>query len=47
MPIPAVGDSLCRHDESTTTSAREPSVLLVASDEMLLSLGKGKDRLCR
>ena len=54
VPVPAVGDSLCRHDESATTSAGEPSVSLVSSDEMLplvssvlhsLLLGKGKDRL--
>ena len=54
VPVPAVGDSFCRHDESDMTSAGELAVLLVASDEMLplvscvlhsLSLGKGKDRL--
>ena len=54
MPVPAVSDSLCRHDESATTSAGEPSVSLVPPDEVLLSvlsvlhsllLGKGMDRL--
>ena len=54
VPVPAVGDSLYRHDESAMTSAGEPSVLLVSLDEMLplvspvlhsLSLGKGMDRL--
>ena len=54
VPVPAVGDSLCRCVESSTTSEGEPSISLVASDEMLplvssvlhsLSLGKGKDRL--
>ena len=54
MPVPAVGDSLCLHDESAMTSEGEPSVLLVSSDVMLpsvssvlhsLFLGKGMDRL--
>ena len=54
VPVPAVGESLCRQDESVTTSAGEPSVLLVSSDMMLplvssvlhsLLLGKGMDRL--
>ena len=55
MPVPAVSDSLCRHDESaTTSSAGEPSESLVLPGEMLplvlsvlhsLSLGKGMDRL--
>ena len=54
VPVPAVSDSLCRHDESATTSAGEPSVSLVSQDEVLpsvssvlhsLLLGKGMDRL--
>ena len=54
VPVPAVGDSLCRHDESASTSAGEPSVLSVPSVEVLpsvssvlhsLLLGKGMDRL--
>ena len=54
MPVPAVGDSICRHDESASTSAGEPSVSSVPLVEVLpsvssvlhaLSLGKGMDRL--
>ena len=54
VPVPAVGDSLCRHDESATNSAGEPTESLVSPDEVLplvssvlhsLSLGKGMDRL--
>ena len=54
VPVPDVSDSLCRHDESAMTSAGEPSVSLVSSDEMLplvssvlhsLLLGKGMDRM--
>ena len=55
MPVHAVGDSICRHDESaTTSSAGEPSESLESSAEVLplvlsvlhsLSLGKGMDRL--
>ena len=54
VPVPAVSDSVCRYDESSTTSAGEPSVSLVSPDEVLLSvssvlhslsLGKGMDRL--
>ena len=54
VPVPAVSDSLCRHDESAMTSAGEPSVSLVSPDEVLpsvlsvlhsLLLGKGMDRL--
>ena len=54
IPVPAVGDFLCRCDESSTTSTGEPSVSLVSLDEVLpsvlsvlhsLSLGKGMDRL--
>ena len=53
-PVSAVGDSLFRHHESATTSAGEPSVTPVSSDEMLssvlsvlhsLTLGKGMGRL--
>ena len=54
VPVPAVGDSLCRHDESATTSSvGEPSESLVSPDEVLslvlfvlhsLLLGKGMDR---
>ena len=36
MPVPAVGDSLCRHDESAMTSSTgEPSESLVSSSEVL------------
>ena len=36
VPVPAVGDSLSRHDESATTSfAGEPSESLVSLDEVL------------
>ena len=54
MPVPAVSDSICRHDESAMTSSTgEPSESLVSSIVLplvssvlhLLSLGKGKDRL--
>ena len=55
MPVPAVGDSICRHDESaTTSSAGDPSESLESSAEELplvssvlhsLLLGKGMDRL--
>ena len=55
MPVPAVSDSLCRHDESAMfSSAGEPSESLVSSAEVLplvssvlhsLLLGKGMDRL--
>ena len=54
VPVPAVGDSLCRPDESAATSAGESSVSLVSLDEVLpsvssvlysLLLGKGMDRL--
>ena len=54
VPVPAISDSLCTCDESAMTSAGEPSVTLVSSDEMLpsvspvlhsLSLGKGMERL--
>ena len=55
MPVPAVSDSICRHDESaTTSSAGEPSDSLLSSAEEFplvlsvlhsLSLGKGMDRL--
>ena len=55
MSVPAVGDSICRHDESaTTSSAGEPSESLESSAEVLplvssvlhsLLLGKGMDRL--
>ena len=54
MPDPAVSDSSCRHNESASTSAGEPSVLSVSSVELLplvssvlhsLLLGKGMDRL--
>ena len=54
VSVPAVGDSLCRHDESAMTSAGEPSVSLVSPDEKLpsvssvlhpLLLGNGMDRL--
>ena len=55
MPVPAVGDSLCRHDESAMTSSTgEPSESLVSPGEVLallssvlhsLLLGKGMDRL--
>ena len=34
MPVPAVGDSLCGCDESAATSAEEPSVVPVSSDEV-------------
>ena len=55
MPVPAVGDSICRHDESATTySTGEPSESLESSAGLLplvssvlhsLSLGKGMNRL--
>ena len=53
IPVPAVCDSLCRCDESASTSAGEPSVLSVPSVVLpsvssvlhSLSLGKGMDRL--
>ena len=35
VPVPAVSDSLCVHNESAMTSAGEPSVSLEASDETL------------
>ena len=55
MPVPAVSDSICRHDESAMTSSTgEPSESLESSAEVLplvssvlhsLLLGKGMDRL--
>ena len=55
MPVPAVGDSICRCDESATTSSTgQPSDSLLSSAEELplmssvlhsLLLGKGMDRL--
>ena len=55
VPVPAVSDSICRHDESATTSSTgEPSDSLLSSAEELplvssvlhsLLLGKGMDRL--
>ena len=55
VPVPAVGDSICRHDESAMTSSTgEQSESLESSAEVLplvssvlhsLSLGKGMDRL--
>ena len=54
VPVPAVGDSLCRHDESASMSAGEPSGSSVPLDEVLpsvssvlhsLLLRKGMDRL--
>ena len=54
VPVPTVGDSICRCDESALTSAGEPSMSSKSSGDWLpsvpsvlhsLLLGKGMDRL--
>ena len=35
VPVPAVSDSICRHDESSLTSAGEPSESSMSSDDWL------------